>query len=129
MIDRRIVGFRQDPEQDWVAELECGHAQHVRHTPPWQVRPWVLTPEGRASHVGTRLPCRQCKSTETVVNDDSVQFAEGVRNVLVQVALAAYEDAALQGLCCEGAWEAAVSAMRRVDLGPMLAAPPAVPRS
>jgi Protein of unknown function (DUF3565) len=57
---RRIVGFRQDIEGDWIAELECGHHQHVRHDPPWQVRPWVISPAGRASRVGTPLECRQC---------------------------------------------------------------------
>jgi hypothetical protein len=58
--EQRIVGFRQDLDQDWIAELACGHTQHVRHAPPWQVRPWVLTPEGRAGRLGTSLPCRQC---------------------------------------------------------------------
>jgi hypothetical protein len=60
MSEQRIVGFRQDLEQDWIAELECGHSQHVRHAPPWQVRSWVLTPEGRAGRLGTSLACRQC---------------------------------------------------------------------
>jgi Protein of unknown function (DUF3565) len=60
MSEQRIVGFRQDLDQDWIAELECGHTQHVRHAPPWQVRPWVMTPEGRAGRLGTTLPCRQC---------------------------------------------------------------------
>jgi hypothetical protein len=59
--ERRIVGYHQDQEQHWVAELECGHTQHVRHTPPWQVREWVITPEGRASHMGTLLACRLCE--------------------------------------------------------------------
>jgi uncharacterized protein DUF3565 len=59
-VERRIVGFRQDLEQDWIAELECGHTQHVRHMPPWQVRPWVVTAEGRANRLGTCLPCRAC---------------------------------------------------------------------
>jgi hypothetical protein len=59
-VEQRIVGFRQDVEQHWIAELECGHAQHVRHMPPWQVRPWVVTAEGRAAHLGTYLPCRAC---------------------------------------------------------------------
>ena len=40
---RRITGFHEDEEGHWVAELECGHAQHVRHDPPWQSRPWVTT--------------------------------------------------------------------------------------
>ena len=62
--ERRILGFHQDEEQHWVAELECGHTQHVRHTPPWQVRPWVLTATGRNSHLGTVLPCRNCAMVE-----------------------------------------------------------------
>jgi hypothetical protein len=57
---RRIVGFHQDDEQHWVADLECGHAQHVRHDPPWQIRPWVTTPEGRAAFIGTPLRCVKC---------------------------------------------------------------------
>lgn len=57
---RRIIGFHQDEEQHWVADLECGHTQHVRHDPPWQVREWVTTPEGRASRIGTELECVKC---------------------------------------------------------------------
>jgi hypothetical protein len=57
---RRIVGFYQDEEGHWVAELECGHSQHVRHDPPWQVREWVTTPEGRADRLGQTLECRRC---------------------------------------------------------------------
>jgi hypothetical protein len=59
-VEQRIVGFRQDVEQHWIAELECGHTQHVRHTPPWQVRPWVLTAEGRGARIGAYLPCQAC---------------------------------------------------------------------
>jgi hypothetical protein len=59
-IPRRIVGFHIDEEGHWVAELECGHGQHVRHDPPWQNRPWVITPEGRARFLGTELRCRKC---------------------------------------------------------------------
>ena len=59
-MERRIAGFHQDDELHWVAELECGHNQHVRHTPPWRNRPWVTTPEGRARMLGTTLPCRKC---------------------------------------------------------------------
>jgi hypothetical protein len=59
-VPRRIVGFRQDDEGHWVAALECGHGQHVRHDPPWQLRPWVLTPEGRARFIGTTLGCVRC---------------------------------------------------------------------
>jgi hypothetical protein len=57
---RAIVGFRQDHEGHWVADLECGHGQHMRHEPPWQVRPWVETAEGRARMVGSVLNCVLC---------------------------------------------------------------------
>jgi Protein of unknown function (DUF3565) len=59
-MDRSIVGFHLDDEQHWVAELECGHDQHVRHNPPWVNRPWVTAPEGRAQMLGQRLPCNKC---------------------------------------------------------------------
>ena len=55
-----MVGYHQDEEQHWVAELECGHNQHVRHAPPWTNRAWVTTAEGRASHLGVTLDCRKC---------------------------------------------------------------------
>ncbi|HTK47604.1 MAG TPA: DUF3565 domain-containing protein [Gemmatimonadaceae bacterium] len=57
---RRIVGYHRDELGDWVAELECGHGQHVRHDPPWQVREWVTTEAGRAEHLGTILLCVKC---------------------------------------------------------------------
>jgi hypothetical protein len=57
---RRIIGFHEDSEGHWVADLECGHARHVRHEPPWQERSWVLTPEGRAAMLGTSLDCARC---------------------------------------------------------------------
>jgi hypothetical protein len=57
---RRIVGFHQDEEEHWVAKLECGHTQHVRHQPPWVNRPWVITHEGRDRHIGAFLECRDC---------------------------------------------------------------------
>ena len=59
-VRRRIVGFHTDAEGHWVADLECGHTQHMRHTPPWQNRPWVTTAEGRARFVGTAVECPQC---------------------------------------------------------------------
>jgi hypothetical protein len=59
-MQRRIVGFHQDEEHHWVADLECGHSQHVRHDPPWQLRPWVVTSDGRAGHLGTLLVCPRC---------------------------------------------------------------------
>ena len=42
------MGFHCDDNGDYVAELSCGHGQHVRHQPPFQIRPWVIDPEERA---------------------------------------------------------------------------------
>ena len=48
--------------------------------------------------------------------------AEQIRAALIQAALNGYEQAAMSGLCCDGAWESAVSAMQRLDLPAALAA-------
>ena len=58
---RRITGFHQDGENHWVAELECGHPQHVRHNPPWEVRPWVLSEATRQEKIGAELECARCR--------------------------------------------------------------------
>lgn len=55
-----IIGFYEDIEGHFVAMLECGHEQHVRHKPPLVERPWVLTEEGRRSRIGLELDCREC---------------------------------------------------------------------
>jgi len=60
-INRAIIGFHQDEFDDWVADLECGHSQHVRHQPPWQLRPWVVSVEGRKEHLGQMLVCKKCR--------------------------------------------------------------------
>ena len=57
---RKIIGYHQDEVGDWVADLECGHTQHIRHNPPLSFRPWVLTPEGRAQYLGYELNCKIC---------------------------------------------------------------------
>ena len=48
-------------ENDWVADLACGHGQHVRHNPPWQNRPWVITEQGRKEKLGVMLECKKCE--------------------------------------------------------------------
>ena len=63
-MDRAIAGYHLDDDRHWVAELECGHDQHVRHDPPWVNRPWVVSPEGRAQMLGQRLPCVKCDRGE-----------------------------------------------------------------
>jgi len=47
------------------------------------------------------------------------ELAERVRAALITCALEVYADAGLRGLCAEGAWEATVAALRKLDLGPV----------
>jgi formiminotetrahydrofolate cyclodeaminase len=47
---------------------------------------------------------------------DGWDRAEAVRRALIEAALVAHEDAGLSGLCAEGRWEAAIAAMRSLDL-------------
>lgn len=69
---RKIVGFHQDEEGDWVAELSCLHGQHMRHRPPFQERAWVQTASGRAEAVGADVECPLC---------DRAELPEGLRRV------------------------------------------------
>lgn len=59
-MEQPIVGYHKDAEDDWVAELACGHFQHVRHNPPWTNRPWVITTDGRNAMLGHHLDCKKC---------------------------------------------------------------------
>ena len=63
-MNRTITGFHLDDLRDWVAELDCGHGQHVRHRPPFVSRPWVVTESGRESMLGTGLDCVRCDRME-----------------------------------------------------------------
>jgi len=65
-----FTGFHLDAEGDWVAELGCGHDQHVRHRPPWALREWVTTPEGRAGRLGASIDCPLC---------DAIRIPDGAR--------------------------------------------------
>lgn len=55
-----ISNYHQDVEGDWVAQLVCGHFQHVRHNPPFINRPWVVTLAGRNKMLGYQLNCKKC---------------------------------------------------------------------
>lgn len=59
-MQRKIVGFHEDSDGAWMADLECSHTQHVRHNPPWQDRRWVTTEEGRRDKLGAELDCLFC---------------------------------------------------------------------
>ncbi len=55
-----VTGFHQDEDGHWVAELSCGHTQHLRHLPPWQSRAWVLDPAQRIEKIGQSFDCGWC---------------------------------------------------------------------
>jgi tellurite methyltransferase len=76
-MQRKIVGFHQDSNADWVAELECTHAQHVRHIPPWQEREWVTTQSGRQDKLGAELDCPFCNMG--TVPDDAQPYKQTSR--------------------------------------------------
>ena len=56
----QIVAYHKDDENHWVAELACGHFQHVRHKPPFINRPWVISVDGRQEMLGHQLKCKKC---------------------------------------------------------------------
>ena len=64
VMERPITGFEFDGEGDPIAILSCGHAQHVRHNPPFINRPWVTTEQGRHSMLGKTLNCIRCDKFE-----------------------------------------------------------------
>jgi hypothetical protein len=63
-MERKIVDFTKDEEGHWTAILACGHKQHVRHNPPWQLRPWTQTQKGRNKFIGFPLFCKKCERSE-----------------------------------------------------------------
>jgi hypothetical protein len=106
---QKIEGFHLDGEGHWVADLACGHKQHMRHQPPWQERPWVLTPEGRQTRLGVELDCKRCDEVHAAV-------AEATRAACLEAMTRAYEEGGLSGLCAEGRWDLAVDAVKSLKL-------------
>jgi hypothetical protein len=60
----------------------------------------------------------------TMSPDERAELAERARAECLRIALEAYEDAGLQGLCAEGRWEAAIDAIRALDLTGLIEGPP-----
>ncbi len=59
------------------------------------------------------------ESTETP--PEVLQRAEAVRDACVAAGLAAFEDASTSGLCCTGAWEVALGAIKTLDVETVVA--------
>lgn len=118
---QKIFGFHQDRQGDWVAELSCGHTQHMRHDPPMSIRPWIASAEGRADFIGTELNCQRCEnSNEDELMLRSHRVATAVKAACLQEAIAAYQQGKLSGLCQEGAWDLALDAIRSLDVDKVL---------
>ena len=47
-------------------------------------------------------------------------LAKRIRQACLEAIIQAYDDGGIQGLCAEGRWELAVSALRTLDLTPLL---------
>ena len=54
------------------------------------------------------------------ISRSAAQLAEAVREACIAVALEAHEQAGISGLCQEGRWEAAIEAVRSLDLQALL---------
>ncbi len=61
---------------------------------------------------------------ESSPSPDDVRLAEAVRAACLRAALDAFEAASISGLCCTGAWECAVGAVRTLDLDDLLRSRP-----
>ena len=53
---------------------------------------------------------------ESLSASEKRRLAEAVRKACIRAALAGYDRAAMDGLCHEGAWEVAISAIRMLDI-------------
>lgn len=51
---------------------------------------------------------------------DTKALTAAIRQAFVEAASQAWDDAGISGLCAEGRWEAALQALRSVDVAPLL---------
>jgi hypothetical protein len=68
-------------------------------------------------------PRRETSGEPVMANapqSDPNDIAEQVRQACIQEAIRAYEDAGISGLCHAGRFEAAISAVRMLDLSALL---------
>ena len=52
---------------------------------------------------------------EKIKNDELVVIVGKIRDECINTALEAFANALSDGLCCEGAWECAIDAIRNLD--------------
>ena len=70
MLKARIAGYYKDDDGHWVAELDCGHNRHVRHLPPFQERPWVMTADSRKESLGQKVECGFCAQSISLAEEN-----------------------------------------------------------
>ncbi|HEX3567344.1 MAG TPA: DUF3565 domain-containing protein [Acidimicrobiales bacterium] len=63
-MDRTILRYHLDEVDEWVADLSCGHSQHIRHNPPFLEHAWVLDATGRDERLGQLIECPLCDRYE-----------------------------------------------------------------
>jgi hypothetical protein len=68
----------------------------------------MLSSPGNTFYIGTYM--------------DLETLAKRIRDACLELAIQAYEDAGVQGLCAEGRWEAAIGALKTMELTPLLRA-------
>ena len=116
-----MPGFRRWCIEGGFSEFTLA-ADHDRARKCASCGRWTQGRPGWSEHAPTA--CRQCGKVFTrdaeSAGASARALAEAVRKACVDAALAGYEDAATSGLCHEGAWEAAVSAIRAVSLDPIV---------
>jgi tellurite resistance-related uncharacterized protein len=60
-LQRTILEFEKDEEDDWRVVLDCGHKRHLRHDPPREIRPQLSDPSVRESAIGNTIDCGRCR--------------------------------------------------------------------
>ena len=105
---QKIVGFHLDEENDWVADLACGHKQHVRHDPPFFKREWVTKPETRKEYLGTVLNCKRCDKIASCVSD-------AIKNAVISNLQIAQADAAAAAMCTDGQIDLILDRLKNLD--------------
>src|SRR5512139_4118577 len=111
-----VAGAPRFPKESHACAHQGDHAGRRR---PGALAGLLSRPDGAANApAGNRLePCRGARGmTDFPLGIDANRLAEAVRAACLQAAVAAHEDAGIQGLCEAGRWEAALGALQSLDL-------------
>jgi quinol monooxygenase YgiN len=111
-----MPAFRKWCVEGSFSEFDAAEPDHARARKCPSCGRWSQAKPGWSE--AAPATCRQCgASLSREPGAPAAPALEEARKACIDAALAAYEDASLRGVCHEGAWEAAVGAMRTVRLG------------